>query len=43
MTRILLSMWLKDEAGQPCGNDAMYLIVIDSARVRIHRIPSFTD
>jgi hypothetical protein len=44
MTRILLRMWLKEEsATQPFGGEAMHLVVVDSARVRIHRIPSFTD
>ena len=43
MTRVLLRMWLKDEKQQPCGNEAMHVVVIDSARVRIHGIPSFTD
>lgn len=40
MTRILLRMWLKDEAGQPCGMEAMRLVQVDSARERYHGIPS---
>lgn len=44
MTRILLRMWLKQEAGtQSFGGEAMHLVVVDSARAKHHRIPSFTD